>query len=152
QTNRVDLGQEVSVRNGDFTVLVATLLLVRYLVLDLDTAGTGFDHLLGQQVGSFGVTETGIDVGNDRHDVGFVVVDLLDQFFRLGVVTSVFSVFQGTEQVVKFPGVGLTQEGVQLFDQTGNRSLLVHGLIRQRAELGTQGRNHPAGQVQVTTL
>ena len=56
------------------------------------------------------------------------------------------------EFLVQFPGIGLTQEGVQLFDQARNRSLLVHGLVRQRAELGTQGGNHPARQVQVTTL
>ncbi len=107
QANRVDLGQEVGVRNSYFTVLVATLLLVRYLVLDLDTASTGFDHLLGQQVGRFGVTETSVDVGNDRHNVGFVVVDLLDQLSSLGAVASFFSFVQGAEQVVQFPCVSL---------------------------------------------
>ncbi len=152
QANRVDLGQEVSVRNGYFTVLVTTLLLVRNLVFDLDTASTGFDHLLGQQVGGFGVTETSVDVRNDGHNVGFVVVDLLLDFLGLSGVTSFLGLIQSAEQVVQFPGIGLTQEGVQLFDQARNRSLLVHGLVRQRAELGTQGGNHPARQVQVTTL
>ncbi len=139
-------------RNGHFTVLVATLLLVGHLVLDLDTASACFDHLLGQQVRCFGVTETSVDVGDDRHNVSFVIVDLLDQLVSLGVVASVLSFFQGAEQVVQFPGIRLTQEGVQFFDQTRYSGLLVHGLVRQRAKLGAQSRNHPARQVQVTTL
>src|SRR5690606_42022336 len=83
---------------------------------------------------------------------GFVVVDLLDQLSSLGAVASFFSFVQGAEQVVQFPCVSLAQEGVQLFDQTGNSSLLVHGLVRQGTELGAQGGNHPARQVQVTQL
>src|SRR5690606_41997016 len=59
--NSVDLGQEFGMRNGYFTVLVPTLLLVGNLVFDLDAARAGFDHLLGQQVGGFDVTETGVD-------------------------------------------------------------------------------------------
>ena len=72
----VDLRDEVLVRNGDLAVLVAALLLVRDLVLDLHGAGARLDHLLGQQVGGLGVAEAGVDVGDDRHDVGLVVVDL----------------------------------------------------------------------------
>ena len=139
-------------RNGYFTVLVATLLLVRHLVFDLDAASTRFDHALGQQVSGFCVTETSVDVGNNRHNVSLVVVDLALQLSRFSSVASVTSSIQLTEQATQLTGVGLTQEGVQFFDQTGYRSLLVHGLIRQRAEVGTQGGNHPTGQVQVTTL
>ena len=70
-----DLGEEVLVRNGDLAVLVAALLFVGHLVFDLERAGAGFDHLLGEQVGRFGIAETGVDVGDDRHDMGLVVVD-----------------------------------------------------------------------------
>ena len=151
-TNSVDLGKEVSVRNGDFTVLVTTLLLVGYLVFDLDTAGTGFNHLLGHQVGGFSVTETSVDVGNDRYNVGFEVVDLVDDFsFCFGVALGACGV-QVTEQVVQFPRISLLEEGVQLADQVSNGGLLVHGLVRQRAELAAQSSYHPAGQVQVATL
>ncbi len=131
---------------------MAALLLVGNLVFDLDAASTGFDHLLGQQVGGFGVTETGVDVGDDRYYVGFVVVDLVLDFLLLGLVASFASGVQRGEQQVQFAGVSLAQEGVQLADQTGNGGLLVHGLVRQRAELGAQGSNHPAGQVQVALV
>src|SRR5690606_38845925 len=147
--NRVDLGEEVGVRNGNLAVLVTALLFVGNLVLDLDAAGTGFDHLLGQQVGGFGVAETGVDVGDDRYNVGFEAVDLSLNFSFLGLVASLAGVVQGGEQQVQFAGVGLAQEGVQLFDQTGNGGLLVHGLVGQRTELGAQRGNHPAGQVKV---
>src|SRR5690606_27360361 len=144
--NGSDLGEEVGVRNGDFTVLVATLLLIGYLVFDLDAASTGFDHALGQQIGGFRVTEASVDVGNDRDDVGFVVVDLVLDLGSLGGVAGFASGVQAGEQQVQLAAVGLAQEGVQLFDQVGNGSLLVHRLVRQRAELGAQSSNHPAGQ------
>src|SRR5690606_10968494 len=150
--NGSDLGEEVGMRNGNFAVLVAALLLVGYLVFDLDAAGTCFDHALGQQVGGFRVTETGIDVGNDRHDVGFEVVDLVLDLGSLGMVASVTGSVQSGEQQVQFAAVSLTQEGVELFDQVGDGGLLVHRLIRQRAEVGTQGSDHPAGQVEVALV
>lgn len=139
-------------RNGYFTVLVAALLLVGNLVLDLDAASACFDHALGQQVGGFRVTEASVDVSDDRYDVGFVVVDLVLDLGSLGVVASCTSSVQGGEQQVQFAAVSLTQEGVQLLDQVGNGGLLVHGLVRQRAELGTQSSNHPAGQVEVALV
>src|SRR5690606_8688845 len=123
--NGSDLGEEVGMRNGNFAVLVAALLLVGYLVFDLDAAGTRFDHALGQQVGGFRVTETGIDVGNDRHDVGFEVVDLVLDLGSLGMVASVTGSVQSGEQQVQFAAVSLTQEGVELFDQVGDGGLLV---------------------------
>ena len=43
--DRADLGEEVFVRHRDLAVLVAALLLVGHLVLDLDRAGSGLDHL-----------------------------------------------------------------------------------------------------------
>ena len=74
--HRVDLGEEVLVRHRDLAVLVTALLRVGDLVLDLDRAGARLDHLLGQQVGRLVVAETGVDVGDDRHDVGLEVLDL----------------------------------------------------------------------------
>ena len=150
--NSVDLGQEVGVRNGDFTVLVAALLLVGNLVFDLDAASTRFDHLLGQQVGGFRVTETSVDVGNDRYNVRFVAVDLSLDFVCFDFVASSASSVQSGEQQVQLTGVSLAQEGVQLFDQAGNRGFLVHGLIRQRTEIRTQSSNHPTRQVEVTLV
>src|SRR5690606_13506575 len=151
-TNCVDLGQEVFMGNGYFTVLVTTLLLVGNLVFDLDTASTGFDHFLGQQVSRFRVTETSVDVSNDGHNVRFEVFDLAQQFFFLCGIASFASLVQSGEQQIQFTCIGLTQEGVQLFDQAGNGRLLVHGLVRQRTEVGTQCSNHPAGQVQVALV
>ncbi len=151
-TYGVDLGDEVLVGHGDLAVLVAALLLVGHLVLELDTAGTGLDHLLGQQVGGLGVAETGVDVGDDRHDVRFVVLDLVGQIVDLGAVTGFLGFFSGTEQVVELPGVGLAQEGVELLDQRCHAGLLVHGLVGQRTELAAQGGDHPAGQVEVAAL
>ena len=150
--NGSDLGEEVGVRNGHFTVLVAALLLVGNLVFDLDAASACFDHALGQQVGGFRVTEASVDVGDDRYDVGFVVVDLVLDLGSLGAVASFASGVQSGEQQVQFTAVSLTQEGVQLFDQVGDGGLLVHRLVRQRAEVGTQSSNHPAGQVQVALV
>ena len=44
------------------------------------------------------------------------------------------------------------QERVQLADQRADRGLFVHRLVRQRAELGAQRGDHPAGQVQVAAF
>lgn len=119
------------------------------MVFDLDAAGARFNELLGQQVGRFRIAETGVDVGNDGHDVGDVVVDLfLDGGLGGGVLGSV----QFAEQATQLAGVRLTQEGVQLADQRADRSLLVHRLVRQRAELGAQRSDHPARQVQVAAF
>ena len=62
-------------RNGDFAVLVTALLFVRNLVLDLQRAGTSFDHLLGEKIGRLGVAETSVNVSDDRNHMGFVIVD-----------------------------------------------------------------------------
>ena len=62
-------------RDRDLAVLVATLLLIRHLVLDLDGAGTRFDHLSSQQVRGLRVTEARINVGDDRYDVRREILD-----------------------------------------------------------------------------
>jgi hypothetical protein len=56
------------------------------------------------------------------------------------------------EQAAELTGIGLAQEGVKLFDEAGYGGLLVHGLVGQGAELAAQGRDHPAGQVQVALV
>ncbi|MNT18816.1 hypothetical protein D3C72_1540370 [compost metagenome] len=84
--------------------------------------------------------------------MGFVVVDLSLDFSFLGLVASSAGGVQGGEEQVQFAGVSLAQEGVELFDQAGNGGFLVHRLVRQRAELGTQGGDHPAGQVEVALV
>src|SRR5690554_435365 len=151
-TQCVQLGDEVGVGNGHFTVLVATLLLVGNLVFDLQGTGTSFDHLLGHQVGGFFVTESGVDVGNDGHNVGFEVFDLVQNFGFFSLVAGLAGLVQRGEQQIQLAGISLAQEGVQLFDQGGNGVLLVHGLVGQRTELGAQGSNHPAGQIQVALV
>ena len=139
-------------RHGDFTVLVATLLGVRYLILKLDAASTRFDHLLGQQVGGFFVTETGIDVGNNRHNVSFVIVDLgLNVSFSSGIASFTGGV-EFAEQTAQLAGISLAQEGVKLFNQRRNRRFFVHRLIGQWAEVRAQRGNHPARQVEVALV
>ena len=65
-------------RYGDLACLVTALLGVRDLVFNLNCAGTGFDHALGQQVGCFFITKASVDVSDNRHDMSFVVVDALN--------------------------------------------------------------------------
>ena len=146
------LREEVLMRHGDLAVLVAALLLVGDLVLDLQRAGARLDHLLGEQIGRLGIAEAGIDVGDDRHDVGLEVVDLLDQRLFLRLVAGLARGVDLAEHVAELARVGLAQEGVELLDQRRHRGLLVHRLVRQRAELGAQRGDHPAGQVQVAAL
>jgi hypothetical protein len=59
---------------------------------------------------------------------------------------------QLAEQAAQFAGIGLAQEGVQLFDQGRDGGLLVHRLVRQRAEFRTQRGDHPARQVEVAAV
>ncbi len=150
--HRADLGQEVLMGNRDLAVLVAALLLVGHLVLDLDGAGARLDHLLGQQVGRLGVAETGVDIGDDRHHMGLEVVDPVLHSLGRHLVTGFAGGIEFAEQAAQFAGIGLAQEGVQLLDQRGHSGLLVHRLVGQRAELGAQGRDHPAREIEVTLV
>ena len=139
-------------RHGDLAVLVAALLLIRDLVLDLDGARARLDHLLGEQVRRLGVSEAGVDVGDDRHDVGLVVVDLrLDELHRRVVARRARRV-ELREQQVELAGVGLTEEGVELLDQRGNGGLLVHRLVGEGPELAAQRRDHPPREVEVALV
>jgi hypothetical protein len=147
-----NLGEEIRVGHGHLAGLVAALLLVGYLVLDLDRAGARLDHLLRQQVGGLLVAEAGIDVGDDRHDVGLEIVDAVLDGLRRHFVTGVAGRVEFAEQATELTGIRLAQERVKLFDEAGYGGLLVHGLVRQGAELAAQGRDHPAGQVQVALV
>ena len=64
------LARKSSCGHRDLAVLVAALLLVGHLVLDLQRAGASLDHLLGKQVGRLGVAEAGVDVSDNRNDMG----------------------------------------------------------------------------------
>ena len=138
--------------NGDLAVLVAALLGVGDLVLDLDAARTGFDHLLGQEVGRLFVAESGVDVGDDGNDVGFEVVDGGQRGLFGCAVTGRLGLIEAPEQVVELTGVGLLEEGVELLDQLRHGGLLVHRLVGKRAELGAEGGNHPTRRDRGTAL
>jgi len=147
-----DFRDEVFMRNRDFTVLVAALFLVGDLVFDLKGAGAGFDHLFRQQIRGFRVTEARVDVGDDRNNMGFVIVDLSQHALLFDHVAFFARGVEVTEQHAEFAGVGLLQEGVELFNQGRDRGLLVHGLIRKRTEVGAKRCDHPAGEVEVFAL
>ena len=154
-THGADLGQEVLVGNGYLAVLVTALLLVGYLVLDLDGAGARLDHLLGQEVGRFSVTETGVDVSDDGYHVRLVVVDLvLDRPGRpLPRHPACAGCIQRTEQATQLAGVSLAQEGVQLLDQAGYREVFsCMDWSGRGPNSAAQGGDHPAGEVQVALV
>ena len=147
-----DFRQENFVRHRHLAVLVSALLFVGDLIFDLQGARTGFDHLLGEQIGRLRVAEAGIDVGDHGHDVGLEGVDLFDQRLFLCLVAGLAGRVEATEDVVELAGVRLTQEGVELFDQRRHRGLLVHRLVGKRSELGAKGCDHPAGEVQIAAI
>ena len=94
-------------RHRHLAVLVAALLFIRHLVLDLQRAGPGFDHLLGQQIGGFRIAEAGIDVGDDRNHVGLEIVDLVFDGLCLHVVAGGAGGIEIAEQHAKLASVGL---------------------------------------------
>ena len=147
-----NLREEHLVRHGDLAVLVAALLFVRDLVFDLQGAGARLDHLLGEQIGRLGIAEAGVDVGDDRHDVGLEIVDLFDQLLFLRLVAGLAGGVDGAEDVVELAGVRLAEEGVELLDQRRHRGLLVHRLVGQRTELGAKRCDHPAGEIQIAAI
>ena len=90
--------QEHLVRHRHLAVLVAALLLVRDLVFDLQGAGARLDHLLGEQIGRFRIAEAGVDVGDNRHDVGLEVVDRVEDRLFLLLVASLAGGVEVAEQ------------------------------------------------------
>jgi hypothetical protein len=147
-----DLREEVLVRHRDLAVLVPALLFVADLVLNLERAGSRLDHLPRQQIRRLRIAEAGVDVGDDRHDVRLVVFDRVQQPLLLDLVTCGARGVDIAEHHAEFAGVGLAQECVEFLDQCGDAGLLVHRLVRQRAELAPHRRYHPAGKVQIPTL
>ena len=144
--------EEVFVRNGNFTILVAALFLVRDLVLDLKGASTGFNHLLCEKISGFCVTKACINVGDDRNNVGFVVVDSVEKLFLFCGVASFTCSVDLAEHHAEFARVRLLEERVELFDQRGHGGFFVHGLVREWSELRTQSSNHPTREVEVAAL
>ena len=101
----VDFRDEIFVRYGHFAGLVAALLGVRHLVFNLNGTGAGFDHAFREQVGGFFVAETGVDVGNDRNDVGLEIVDLRNHL--RDVAAGCARLVQLGEQMPEFAGIRL---------------------------------------------
>ena len=105
--------------NRNFAVLVATLLFIRHLIFDLNGTSTGFDHLLGEKVGCFLITKAGINVGNDGNDVRLEIIDLVDDRPLLNIIVSRPCRIELTEKTAQLARVGLTQERIQLLNQSG---------------------------------
>ena len=131
---------------------MAALLFVRNLIFDLQRAGACFDHLLGEQIGCLGIAETGVDIGDDRNDMGFEILDGIDQIGLCGGIAGVAGLVEITEEEVEFASIGLAQEGVQFLDQRRNAGLFVHRLVGQGAEFAAQRGDHPAGEIEVALL
>jgi len=151
-TDSADLREEVFVRNGNLAILMTALLFIRNLILDLDAACAGFDELLGEQIGRFGVAETCVDIGDDRNDVRFERVDLREHAVGVDRIASRLGRIKLAEHHAQFAGIGLLQERVEFRDQIGNAGLFMHRLVGQRAEFATQRGDHPAGQIKIATL
>jgi len=98
-------------RHRDFAGLVTALLCVRHLILHLDAASPGFDHLLGQEVSRLLVAEASVDIGDNGDNVRLELVDLGDDFGLLGDICLLTSLVQSSEQFGEFPGIRLPQEG-----------------------------------------
>ena len=87
---------------------MATLLFVRHLIFDLDSTGTRFNHFLGEQVGCFLITKTGIDVGNDGNHMRLEIIDLVDNRSFLNVVAVRSCRVELTEKTTHLARISLT--------------------------------------------
>ncbi len=114
-----DLGDELLMRDRDLAVLVAALLFVGNLVFDLQRAGAGLDHLLCEKIGGFGIAEAGVDIGDDRHDMGLMRIDRMDQLAFARQIPGRPRRVDLAKQRAELAGIGLAQEGVELGDQAG---------------------------------
>ena len=115
--NRANLGDKVGVGDRYLAVLVSALLLVGDLVLNLDSAGACLDHASRQQICGLFITESGIDVSDDRYHVGLKRINFLGNALHLDVVATLTGFIEGAEQATELAGIGLSQEGVKLFNQ-----------------------------------
>ena len=130
-------------RHGNFAVLVAALFFIGNLVFDLNAAGAGFNHFFRQQICGFRIAETGVDVGDNRYDMGFKTVDFGKNILLSGFVAGRTGFIKRAKQQIQFAGIRLAQEAVDFLNQPRHRGFLVHGLVGQRAELRTHRRHHP---------
>ena len=105
----------------------------------MNTAGSGLDHLLGQQVGRLLVAEPCVNVGDDGHDVRLEVVNLVGDDLLCRLVPLLPGLVQLLEQAGQLAGVGLLQERVDLGDELRHGRLLVHRLVGKGAELRPGG-------------
>ena len=74
--------------------------------------------------------------------MGFVIVNCGQR--RIDVAAIFARFIKVDKQMTHFARIGLAQEGVNFFNQTANGGFFVHGLVGQRAEIGTQRGHHPA--------
>ena len=114
-------------RHGHFAVLVAALFGVRHLIFDLNATCTGFDHFLRQQICRFFITETGINIGNNRHNMGFEIIDRRQRCINIAAIGARF--VQIDEQMPQFARIGLLQKCVDFLNQGRHGGFFVHGLV-----------------------
>ena len=84
--------------------------------------------------------------------MGLKLIDLIGDALHLDLVAGLPRFIEGTEQAAEFAGIGLTQEGVELFDQRRHRRFLMHRLVGERSKLGPQSGNHPTRKIQITPV
>ncbi|VXC48221.1 hypothetical protein SPHINGOAX6_20100 [Sphingomonas sp. AX6] len=147
-----DLCEKVLVRHGDLAILMPALLFVADLIFDLERARPRLDHLFRQQIGCLGIAEARVDIGDDRHDMGFVMVDGVGQSLNLDMVSGIACGVEIAEHHAQFARVGLFEEGVEFLDQRRDAGLFMHRLVGQRAEIAAQRGDHPAGEIEVAAL
>ena len=147
-----DFLAKVLMRNSNLAVLVAALFLVGNLIFDLQRASTRLDHLFSEQIRCLGIAKASINVGDDRNNMRFVIVDSVLNPLGFNRIAIFAGSVELAEQAAKLAGIGLLQEGVKLLDQRWNAGFLMHGLIGQGAKFATQCGNHPARQIKVTLL
>ena len=150
--NGADFLKEILVRHSHLAVLVATLFFIRNLIFDLESAGTGLDHLLRKKVGCLGIAEPRVDIGDDRDDMRLMLVDGFQKAMGVDCISCFLRRVEFAEQAAEFACIRLFQESVEFFDQRGHACLLVHGLVWKRSEFATQRGDHPSGQVEVTAF
>ena len=83
-----DFGDEIRMRYRDLPVLVAALLLVGYLILNLNRTGTCLNHPARKKIGRLFVAESCVDVCNDRDHMGLELIDLVNDALHLNLVTA----------------------------------------------------------------
>ena len=79
--------------NCDFASLVTTLFCIRNLILDLNGTGACFYHFLRKQIGGFFIAESCVDISNNWYNVGFKIVDSLDDCIDISTLCPGFIEF-----------------------------------------------------------